>query len=59
MWVRRLGVVVRQVSRTTYEIWYISVPGGPPRLIMRDALHICLVHKTDEIPPMSTRFLEN
>ena len=29
MWVWRLGVIVRQVSRTTYEIRYISVPGGP------------------------------
>ena len=59
MWVWRLGVIVRQVSRTTYEIRYISVPGGPPRLIMRDARHISLVHKSDEIPPMSARFLEN
>ena len=59
MWVWRLGVIVRQVSRTTYEIRYISTPGGPPRLITRDARHICLVHKTDEIPPMSTRFLGN
>ena len=59
MWVWRLGVVVRQVSRTTYELRYISVPGNPPRLIMRDARHICLVHKSDEIPPMSARFLDN
>ena len=59
MWVWRLGVVVRQVSRTTYELRYISVPGNPPRLIMRDACHICLVHKSDEIPPMSARFLDN
>ena len=59
MWVWRLGVVVRQVSRTTYELRYISVPGNPPRLIMRDTRHICLVHKSDEIPPMSARFLDN
>ena len=59
MWVWRLGIIVRQVSRATYEIRYVSTPGGPPRLIMRDARHICLVHKTDEIPPMSTRFLGN
>ena len=30
MWVWRLGVIGRQVSRTTYEIRYISVPGAPP-----------------------------
>jgi hypothetical protein len=59
MWIWRLGVIVRQVSRSTYEIRYISVPGGPPRLILRDARHICLVHGSDEIPPMSARFLEN
>ena len=59
MWVWRLGVIMRQVSRTTYEIRYISQPGAAPRLIMRDARHICLVHKSDEIPPMSARFLEN
>lgn len=59
MWVWRLGVIVRQVSRTSYELRYISVPGGPPRLIVRDARHICLIHKHDEIPPMSARFLEN
>ena len=58
MWVWRLGVVVRQVSRTTYELRYISVPGNPPRLIMRDACHLCLVHKSDESPPMSARFLD-
>jgi len=57
MWVWRLGIIVRQVSRSTYEIRYVSQPGSPPRLIMRDARHICLVHKTDEIPPMSARFL--
>jgi hypothetical protein len=59
MWVWRLGVIVRQVSRSTYEIRYVSAPGSPPRLILRDARHISLVHKSDEIPPMSTRFLEN
>ena len=59
MWVWRLGVIVRRVSRTTYEIRYVSQPGVAPRLIMRDARHICLVHKSDEIPPMSARFLEN
>ena len=59
MWVWRLGVIVRQVSRTTYEIRYVSQPGVAPRLIMRDARHICLVHKSGEIPPMSARFLEN
>jgi len=59
MWVWRLGVIVRQVSRSTYEIRYISQAGAPPRLILRDARHICLVHKSNEIPPMSTRFLEN
>ena len=59
MWVWRLGVFVRRVSRSTYEIRYVSQAGSPPRLIMRDACHICLVHKSDEIPPMSSRFLEN
>ena len=59
MWVWRLGVIVRQVSRSTYEIRYISQAGSPPRLIMRDARHISLIHKADEIPPMSSRFLEN
>jgi hypothetical protein len=56
MWVWRLGVIVRQVSRSTFEIRYISQPGGPPRLILRDARHISLIHSVDEIPPMSSRF---
>ena len=59
MWIWRLGVIVRQVSRSTFEIRYISQPGSPPRLITRDARHICLIHAADEIPPMSSRFLEN
>jgi hypothetical protein len=59
MWVWRLGVIVRQVSRSTYEIRYISQPGSPPRLIQRDARHISLIHQSDEIPPMSSKFLEN
>jgi hypothetical protein len=59
MWVWRLGVIVRQVSRSTYEIRYVSQPGGMPRLMLRDARHICLIHAVDEIPPMSSRFFEN
>ena len=59
MWVWRLGIIVSQVSRTTYEIRYVSQVGSPPRTIMRDARHISLIHKVDEIPPMSSRFLEN
>lgn len=59
MWVWRLGIIVRQVSRSTYEIRYVSQLGSPPRLILRDARHISLIHKADEIPPMSSKFLEN
>jgi len=59
MWVWRLGIIVSQVSRSTYEIRYVSQVGSPPRTIMRDARHILLIHKADEIPPMSSRFLEN
>jgi hypothetical protein len=56
MGVWRLGIIVRQVSRSTYEIRYISQPGSPPRLILRDARQISLIHKADEIPPMSVKF---
>lgn len=59
MWVWRLGVITRQISRSTYEIRYVSQLGSPPRLIQRDARHISLIHKATEIPPMSSRFLEN
>jgi hypothetical protein len=59
MWVWRLGVIVRPVSRSTFEIRYISQPGSPPRLILRDARHISLIHKSDEIPPMSVKFSEH
>jgi hypothetical protein len=59
MWVWRLGVIVRQVSRSTFEIRYISQPGGQPRLMLRDARHISLIHAVDELPPMSSRFFED
>ena len=59
MWVWQLGVIVGWFSQSTYEIRYVSQAGSPPRLIMRDARHICLVHKSDEIPSMSSQFLEN
>jgi hypothetical protein len=59
MWVWRLGVIVRQVSRSTFEIRYINQPGGMPRLIQRDARHSSLIHAVDELPPMSSRFFEN
>jgi hypothetical protein len=59
MWVWRLGVIVRQVSRSTFEIRYINQPGGMPRLIQRDARHISLIHAVDKLPPMSSRFFEN
>ena len=59
MWVGSLGIIVSQVSRSTYKIRYVSQAGSPPRTILRDARHISVIHKADEIPPMSSRFLEN
>lgn len=56
MWVWRLGVVVRQVSRSTFEIRYSVTLGGRPKLIERDLRHISLVYGVDEISPMSSKF---
>ena len=59
MWTWKLGVIVRQKSRSTFEIRYVNSAGTQPRLISRDLRHICLIHAADEIPPMSTRFVNN
>jgi hypothetical protein len=59
MWVWRLGVVVRQVSRSTYELRYVNQGGGKPRLIERDARHISLVYGLDELPPSAPGFFHN
>jgi hypothetical protein len=58
MWVWRLGVITRQISRSTYEIQYYNRAGGSKRLLRRDARHIALVCSLDEIPPTSTKFFQ-
>jgi hypothetical protein len=58
MWVWRLGVVNRQVSRSTYEIRYSNQQGGRPKLIERDARHISLIYGEGEIPPTSRLFFK-
>jgi hypothetical protein len=58
MWVWRLGVITRQVSRSTFEVRYSVTQGGRPKLIERDARHISLVYGVDEIPPTSPQFFE-
>ena len=57
MWTWKLGIIVRQKSRSTFEIRYVNIAGAQPRLISRDLRHICLIHGADEIPPMSNRFI--
>jgi len=54
----RLGVIVRQVSRSTFEIRYSSKGGSRPRLIQRSARQISLIYGEDEIPPTSLQFFE-
>jgi len=53
----RLGVVNRQVSRSTFEIRYSS-ESGKQRLICRSARQITLVYGDKEIPPTSLAFFE-
>ena len=54
----RLGVIVRQVSRSTYEIRYSNKVGGKLRLIQRSARQISLIYGESEIPPTSVQFFE-
>ncbi len=56
MWEWKLGVITRQVSRTTYEIRYANTTGGRPRFLERNARDITLVCSPDEISPMSDKF---
>ena len=58
MWVWKLGIITKKISRSTFEVRYVSKLGSPPRLIQRDLRHICIVHGLDEIPPMSTEFFK-
>ena len=53
----RLGVITRQVSRSTYEIRYTS-EGGKHRFIHRSARQISLVYGDQEIPPTSLLFFD-
>ena len=53
----RLGVITRQVSRSTFEIRYSS-ESGKPRLIQRSARQISLIYGENEIPPTSLLFFE-
>ena len=54
----RLGIIVRQISRSTFEIRYSNLIGGRPKLIQRDARHISLIYGVDEIPPTSQYFFK-
>jgi len=53
----RLGVIARQVSRSTFEIRYSS-ESGRQKLICRSARQITLIYAENEIPPTSLAFFE-
>jgi hypothetical protein len=55
VFVFQVGVITKQISRSTFEIQYCNRAEGSKKFLRQDARHIALVYSVDEIPPTSTK----